>query len=226
MFTWKSGTSAFLVLSLFAGAATPILAPSVASAQLFPTQRNRPFYSSQVIIPAGTEIPVEYNDAEKILVTEDETMPLTLTVAANIRDNRNRILIPFGSQLVGQLQPARGGSQFVARELIFPEGTRLSINASSDVVTRREEIDGGTDVNSILKGAAIGAAAASVISLITGNHSIGIGEVLGGAGLGALGGWLLGGRRESSELVSIDPNNDLDVRLNSDLSVVAERPYF
>lgn len=225
MFTWKSGTSTLLVLSLLTGATTPILAPSAASAQLFPTQRNRPLYS-QVIIPAGTEIPVEYNEAEKILVTEEETMPLTLTVAANIRDNRNQILIPYGSQLVGQLQPTRGGSQFVARELILPEGSRLAINASSDVVTRREEIDGRTDVNSILKGAAIGAAAASVISLITGNHSISVGEVFGGVGLGALGGWLLGGRGDSRELISIDPNNDLDVRLNSDLSVSAQQPYF
>jgi hypothetical protein len=226
MLTWKSGTSTFLVLSLLAGVATPILTPTMASAQLFPGQRssgNRPVDSAQAIIPAGTEIPVEYDEAEKILVTEEETMPLTVTVASNIRNNRNQVLVPYGSQLVGQLQPARGGSQFVARELILPEGSRLSINARSEVVTRREEVNKGTDLGSILQGAAMGAAAATVISLITGDRSAGLGEIFGGAGLGALGGWLLGGKNDSTELISIEPNRDLDVILNSDLSVSAQR---
>ncbi|MDY6782371.1 MAG: hypothetical protein SW833_07445 [Cyanobacteriota bacterium] len=229
MLTWKSGTSTFLTLSLLAGVATPILTPATASAQLFPgqrQQRNRPTYSTQVIIPAGTEIPVEYDEAEKILVTEEETMPLTVTVASNIRNNRNQILVPYGSQLVGQLEPVGGGSQFVARELILPEGSRLPIIASSQVVTRREEVNSGTDVGSILQGAAIGAAATTVISLITGDRSAGLGEIFGGAGLGALGGWLLGGNDDSTQLISIDPSRDLDVTLNSDLSVTARRTNF
>lgn len=224
MFIWKSGTATFLALSLLTGTVTPILTPMDASAQLFPGRGNRRTNSLQVTIPMGTEIPLEHEKADKILVTEEETSPLTLTVAANVKDNRNRVLIPYGSQLVGQIEPASGGSRFVAKELVFPNGSKLPIQARSEVVTRRETVEKGTDLSSILSGAAIGAAASSIISLITGDRSIGIIEVLGGTGLGALGGLLLGGRNNSAELVSIDPNRDLDVTLDSALDVTAQLP--
>ncbi|CDN16717.1 FOG: PKD repeat [Richelia intracellularis] len=50
-----------------------------------------------VIIPEGTAIPVRSDKAEKILVTKDETAPLTLTVSQNVITDRGDILIPAGS---------------------------------------------------------------------------------------------------------------------------------
>ncbi|MGD2181769.1 hypothetical protein [Lusitaniella coriacea] len=215
---WKTSTSTVLTLSLLAGAAVPLGLPTPATAQLFPSQRNRPLYSAQSTIPRGTTLPVRYDEAEKILLANDETMPLTLIVAANIKDRRERVLIPYGSELEGQLQPTGDGAQFIARTLIFPDGQRLPVDGTSRTITRTEEIDRGTDVGSILQGAAIGAAASAILSAITGDRSIGLGEVFGGAGLGALGGLLLGGRKEA-ELISINPEEDLDVTLNSDLTL-------
>jgi DNA-binding transcriptional regulator LsrR (DeoR family) len=65
----------------------------------------------------------------------------------------------------------------------------------------------------ILRGAAIGAAAAAVLSEIFG--SIDVIEVLGGAGLGALAEILLSGSEEV-EVVVIEPATDLDLTLQSE----------
>lgn len=187
MHPWKSGTATLLALSLFAGATAPVWRLEPATAQLFPQQPGtRPLSSSEVTIPAGTIIPVQSEEKDKILVTKEETMPLTLTVAANIRDSRDRLLIPYGSEVVGELRPAGEGSQFVATEIILPDRTKLFVNADSRIVTRIEEVEEGADIGSILQNAAIGAAAATVLSAILGDRAIATEEILGGAGLGAL----------------------------------------
>lgn len=220
---YKSATSLLLACGIMAGATAPILTPNAAEAQLFPQQRprngsNYDYNYGRVTIPYGTRIPVRYDEAEKIVVSPEETVPLTLKVSANVRSRRGDILIPVNSEVVGKLQPSEGGSQFVAREIVV-YGNRLPIDATSQVITEKEEIRQGTNVGSILKGAAIGAGAAAVISLITGDRKIALGEVLVGGGLGALGGWLLGRRKRSAEVVIIRPDEDLDLTLQSDLAL-------
>jgi hypothetical protein len=220
-----------------------------AQAQLFPEQsptREREYgtpqpYESNYDLPADTipegfVIPVEYEE-EKILVTPEETVPITLSVAANVKDSRGNILIPYNSKISGQIQPSgdqysneessdeessdeqssdgQSGSQFVAEEIVFPDGTSHSIDAVSNVVTRRETVKKGANAGDILEGAAIGAGAAAILSDIFGDMETL--EVLGGAGAGAIAGVLLGGNK--AELVSIDPNNDLDLTLQSDLAI-------
>ncbi len=231
MFQTTSGkpvTSLLMILTVATTLIAPIVNTNSASAQLFPTQTERRYPSRRTnspnntnnynyrsrVIPNGTVIPVEY-EKEKILVTEKETVDITLTVAANIRDRDRNTLIPYGTEVVGKIEPNGNGSHFVAEELVFPDGTTRYINANSRTVTRRETIKKGTDVNDILLGTAIGGAAATVLGDIFGD--INVEEVLLGAGLGALGGWLLGGK--TVELVSIDPNSDLDITLRSDLAL-------
>ena len=213
---FKPATSLITLLTLSAAVITPIVTLTPASAQLFPSQSrsNRTRVSSRTVIPAGTQIPVEY-EKDKILLTKEETVPITLRVAANIRDRNRNTLIPYGSEISGQIEPAGEGARFVAEELIFPDGTTQFINASSGIVTRTETVERGANAGDILKGAAIGGAAAAILSEVFGDISIG--EVIGGAGIGALGGLLLGGNEV--ELISIDPNNDLDLTLQSDLAL-------
>jgi hypothetical protein len=176
------------------------------------------------IVPSGTQIPVKYGK-EKILVTKDETTPITLKVAVNIRNRNRDILIPEGSEIKGKIQPAetnsKEGQRFVAESIVVNyrgQKRDLPINASSRIITRTETIEEGTDVSSILQGAAIGAAAATVLAAVTGDGSIDIEEILGGAGLGALTGWLIGGEDEA-ELISINPEDDLTLTLRSDLAL-------
>lgn len=170
---------------------------------------------TQVRIPSGTTIPVKYDQAEKILVTPDETAPLTLTVAQNITTSQGTVLIPAGSQVVGELRPAEGGSQFVARELILTSGQRITLDAESEVITTTETIRKGASTGTILKDAALGAAAAAGVAAVTGDRAIATEEVLGGAGIGALIGLFLG--RDSVTLIRIDPNQDLNLTLGADL---------
>ena len=211
---YKSTALVALAISV---TAAPLLPGAIAEAQLFPSQRpsSYPTSPANVVIPVGTTIPVKYDEAEKILVTPEETAPVTLTVAANVRTRNGTILIPYNSQIVGQIEPAGSGSQFVAQELIVDDNSPQSIDATSGIVTRTETVKRGANTGGILKGAAIGAAAASVLAAVTGDR-VDVAEVLGGAGLGALAGWVFGGNQ--AELISINPNTDLDVTLRSPLS--------
>jgi hypothetical protein len=169
---------------------------------------------AQVVIPSGTTIPVKYTK-DKILVTQDETAPLTLTVDQNIVDREGNVLIPANSEIVGELRPSNGGSQFVAQELVLTDGRRLSINASSAVITETETIRKGASVGDLLEGAALGSAAAAAVAAVTGDRAIATEEVLGGTAIGTLIGLFLG--RDRVDLIVVNPDTDLDLRLNSDL---------
>ena len=226
----KIATSSLIILSAVVATTSNFVNIAPAQAQLFPESqpdRNRdytppgrnPARNRNAVpntVPPGFIIPVEYEE-EKILVTPEETVPVTLLVAADIKDSRRNILIPYGSEIFGQIEPSEeeSGSFFSADEIVFPDGTNQPIDAVSSVVTRRETIKEGANTGDILQGAAIGGAAAAVLSEIFGD--LGALEVLGGAGAGALAGLLLGGNEV--ELVSIDPNNDLELTLLESLAV-------
>jgi hypothetical protein len=215
----------FAALLLGATSIAPLFSLSSAEAKLVslpkPTLTIAQF---RRVVPSGTQIPVTF-EKDRILVAKDETAPVTLRVAVNIRNRNRDILIPEGSEIKGKLQPAetnsKEGSRFVAEKIILNQNGQkreIAINASSRIVTRTETIDEGTDVDSILQGAAIGAAAATVLAAVTGDGSIDVEEILGGAGLGALTGWLIGGEDET-ELISINPEDDLTLTLRSDLAL-------
>ncbi|NEQ67782.1 MAG: S-layer homology domain-containing protein, partial [Symploca sp. SIO2D2] len=72
-------------------------APTIASQYIVDTTP----IATEFTIPSGTVLPVRY-EKDKILLTEDETVPLTLTVDANITTPGNQLLIPAGSQVEGK----------------------------------------------------------------------------------------------------------------------------
>lgn len=220
---WRSGTAFLTTLGLVTSTALPLVLAAPASArsayrisQLFPGQQRSPSTNQtyETRLPVGTVIPVKY-EKEKVLVTPDETAELKLTVARNLRSRSGEMLIPAGSTIEGELRPAGNGTQFVAEELILTNGTRYNLDATSQIVTRRETVRKGANAGSILKGAAIGGAAAAVLAEVLGD--IDLGEVLIGAGAGALGSVIFG--RRSAEVVVIEPEYDLSLRLNSALAL-------
>ncbi|MBW4632423.1 MAG: S-layer homology domain-containing protein [Iphinoe sp. HA4291-MV1] len=173
-----------------------------------------------VTIPEGTVIPIRYEKAEKILVTKDETTPLTLTVAQNVVTDKGTVVIPAGSQVVGELRPVKdkSGSQFVAQKLILTNnGQEYPINATSEVITKTETVKKGTNTKTILKNTALGAGAAAAISIVTGDKAISAGEVLGGAAIGGLIGLFFG--KKSVDLIAIDPNTDLQMTIGQNFQV-------
>jgi hypothetical protein len=221
---WQSKTALVMALGMGSITAMPIMMvnPATASskpyelAQLFPSQ---PSQISQeftgVTIPAGNFIPTRSDDADKIIIMPDETLSVTLIVDTDIRSSAGTLLIPAGSEIEGELRPTGDGTRFFAQELMIKNSNqRVPINATSREITQTETIDEGSDTSSILTGAVIGAAAGAVLAEIFGD--IDFGEVLGGAGIGALAGWLLGGRKQA-EVFVINPDTDLDLTLQSDL---------
>ncbi len=208
----RAEVAAFIYQSLVrSGQANAIASPYIVG-QTTPT----PPVQNQVRIPAGNTIAVQYTK-DKILLGPDEKVPLVLNVAQNIANSQGTILIPAGTQVVGELRTVSGGAQFFASELVFANGQRKAINATSKVVTTTEKVDKGVNVGGLLQNAALGAAAAAAISAVTGDRAIATEEVLGGAGVATLIGLFLG--RNSVTLASVNPNTDLALTLNSDLSL-------
>lgn len=222
---WQSSTASILALAITAGTLVPLFKPEAAIAQFRiprrPHTTTLPTQRFAVAVPAGTTVQVQFDDAEKILLTPDESQALTLKVARAITARGGSVLIPAGSELVGRLEPARGGSQFVASELVVRPGERreqrYQISARSRIVTRTERVKRGADTGDILESAAIGGAAAAALSALLGDRAIATEEILGGLGLGALGGLLL--NRREVDVVVIYPDRDLAVRLDSALAL-------
>jgi hypothetical protein len=225
---WKAGTVGFVAMVVTTSAITPMFTPVPASAQVFRNRREYPNEygnpSGQVSIPRGVTIPVTY-EKDKVVVTPKETAPLKLKVQSNVVDRNGYVLIPEGTEIVGQLEPAtrnrEEGSRFIAQELVFPNGNRQYIDATSQVVTNKQKVTKGANTGTIVKDAALGAGAASVIALITGDRSIQALEPIGGAAAGALASVLL--RKRETEVIVIEPDRDLDITLRSNL--VLSRGY-
>ena len=170
--------------------------------------------SVAVKIPSGVTIPIEYAKG-KILLAPNDKSPITLTVAADITGSNGKVLIPEGSKISGELRSTAAGVQFVAQELSIINGSRVPLNATSQVITRKETVTKGVNVGNLIKNTALGAAAAAAIAGVTGDRAIATEEVLGGAGVGTLVGVFLG--RDKVDLYAVNPDTDLNLLLNSDL---------
>lgn len=178
----------------------------------YPSPRNER-RRSDAVVPEGTLISVRHSEAETIIVSPEETLPVTLEVREDITSRRGTILIPEGSEIIGEIEPYRDGSRFVAEEIILRNRESIDLYATSETVTERQEIEEGVDLGGVLEKALIGAAAAAILADITGD--IDLREVLVGAGLGAIVGVIVD--RNTAEVIVIDPNRDLDLTLQSDL---------
>ncbi|MEM8640318.1 MAG: hypothetical protein AAGG51_16105 [Cyanobacteria bacterium P01_G01_bin.54] len=214
----QSATATVLSLAFGLTGLAPLLLVSPSAAQRLPR-------ISRGSIPAGTTLPTDAIDeeTEKILLApkEEEPMPLTLVLAANVRDGDGRILLAQGTEIVGYLEVIEGeadegGVRFIGEEILVGED-RLLLEGNSELVTTTETVTKGADGGDILEGAAIGAGAATVISILTGDNSVSIGEVLAGGAIGALGGLIFG--KNKVDLYSVDPNEDLDVTLSETLDL-------
>lgn len=216
---WQSQTALFLALGMTSIVTVPLTlartafaSPEYRIAQRFPDT----WRSSSTRLPAGTPLPVGY-DKDKIVLSPQETVPVTLIIGRDVIGGRGTVLIPAGSQLKGKFQPVQGGTQFVSDTVTLggKDGQSVPIDAVSNVITRTQTVTRRTDPN-IFRGAAIGAGAGAILGSIFGD--LRLWQVLGGAGLGVLTEVLLRGKKETTVIV-VEPNTDLEVRLQSDFVV-------
>ncbi|MFN7853049.1 MAG: conjugal transfer protein TrbI [Dolichospermum sp.] len=221
---WQSSTAALMAIAITTGAAIPLLSLSPVLAQGYNLNQSR-----TISIPANVTLPVTY-DKEKVIVKPGETLALTLKIADNVTDSNRNILIPANTEVIGELQPVRlntrssgnnqQGVRFVARELVFPSRQRQQIFANSRTITKTETITKGSSTGQILTDAAIGAGAASLISLVTGNKKIEVLEPVGGAAAGALASVLL--RKQKADVFVLRPEQDLAITLTSNLVITRQ----
>jgi hypothetical protein len=216
--SFKSGTAALVALAITSTTVAPFITTAPALAQRRPAQREQ----INIVVPSGTSIPVRY-DKDKVVVMPDETVPLTLTVARDVKASDGKVLIYEGSEITGDLKPVSGGTQFVAKQLTLyrprleTQTRPFTISGTSNVVRRTEEITQGASTGSILQGAAIGGAAAAAIAALVGDRAIATEEILGGAGLGAIGGFFL--NRKKANVLVVYPDQDLAVKLSSQFAL-------
>ncbi len=179
--------------------------------------------ATAIKIPAGASIPIVYTGDDRILISRDESrpIPLTMKVAQNVVTSQGQVLIPAGSDVIGQLIVTEGGAQFVASEIILPNGQRLPVSASSEVLRNYSVVRKNPTTGKIIAGTLVGAGAGAGVAAVTGDRKIQAWEVLTGAAAGALAGTFLGGTSE--EAIAIDPNTNLLLTLNQDL-VISGRP--
>jgi hypothetical protein len=178
---------------------------------------SRPQVAREVRIPSGTVLPVRYDKASKILLGKNEPSPtpIALTISQNIVDAKGKVLIPAGSQVEGNLKVDQGAAQFLASTLVLTNGQRIALDALSEKITTVETVKKGASAGTLIKDTALGAAAAAGIARVTGDRQIKAWEVLTGATTGAIAGLVFG--KDKVELISIKPNTDLALQLNSAL---------
>lgn len=221
LYQWKYQSAALLA------AVTTTVAPMMIAFAPAHAQYNIA-QTRTVTIPAnaGVSLPVTHEN-QRVVVERGKTLNLTLKISNDIIDSRRNILIPRNTQVIGQLEPVYfdnrnrdnnniRGVRFVASELVFADKRRQSINASSGIITRTEKIT-KNDTTRVLTDAAIGAGAATAISLITGNRRVEILEPVGGAAAGALASVLL--RKKEVEAFVLTPEQDLRLTLDSNLVI-------
>jgi hypothetical protein len=173
--------------------------------------------SAGIKIPAGTAIPVRFEGADKVLLAKNEPpTPFKMKIAQNVVTSQGQVLIPAGSDVVGQLITTPNGAQFTAGEIVLPDGKRLPVNAASNLITKTETITKSPSTVKIVAGTLVGAGAAAGIAAVTGDRSIQGWEVLPGAAVGAGLSLLF---RDRIDLFAINPNTDLLLTLNSDLVI-------
>jgi hypothetical protein len=228
---FKSSTALALAIGMSGTAIAPLAFTGAASAQprIFrgggsTTNPNPgPTFGNRIFIGSNNRLPVNFVDDKgetktKVVVGLNERLPITLSVADNLAPYQGRYLIPRGTKIEGEFEPSsdKGGTRFIAKKLVFSDGTKIDLNASSDFVGRVETIRQGVSTDALLKGAAIGSGAATIISGVTGDRRITLGKILIGTAAGALGGLIFG--RNTNEVYSVTLS-DLNLRLREPLPI-------
>ncbi|MGB8698525.1 MAG: hypothetical protein WCD18_03835 [Thermosynechococcaceae cyanobacterium] len=86
-------------------------------------------------VPDGTYIPTYPPYQRRIVLRRTDRYPYMLIVERDIRSNQsNRVAIPQGSRIYGNLVPINGGYRFESSYVVFPGGRSEGIWAVSRVV--------------------------------------------------------------------------------------------
>jgi len=175
------------------------------------------------VVPAQTSISAQYDKTQKVYLSPQEPnpVPVTLKVAQAVTDEAGQVLIPKGTPVEGELRIARSGGQqgarFFAERLRLSDDRAVALDATSGLITQTKVVKGGTDVEALLKGAAVGAGAQAAIEAVTGDRQVDAGAVLGNTTAEVLAGVFSG--QDQAELFVLDSSQELSLTLNAQLKL-------
>ncbi|MCJ2543402.1 hypothetical protein [Thermostichus vulcanus] len=195
---------AILAAALVGMSGIPFMAPvPVVAQQLFELGAYR--------LQQGTVIPVgSLNSETPEYFYPDTVYPLEVAVTQSIYDSQGRLVIPAGSRIHGQMEPAPGGSRFVGTSIVIG-GRTYSLRASSNII-HDEKDPRQYSGEAIVADAAIGAAAGAVLGALTGGVSVG--NVLGGAVAG-----VVVGNVTAPQVVVLRPGQSFNLTLEAPLNL-------
>ncbi|MBC8121828.1 MAG: S-layer homology domain-containing protein [Gemmatimonadaceae bacterium] len=158
---------------------------------------------------AGTALAATLESDYTLYISPNETKQLDLVVSGLAGERGRDGAIPYGSVVNGRFEPAQGGTRFVARN-ISVNGRIYPLQARSQVL-RDVKDPRQTSTGSLIRDAAIGAAAGALFGGVTGDRAIATEEVLGGAAAGAVIGNVIAPR-----VIVVQPEQAIELTLTSD----------
>lgn len=176
------------------------------------TTASTPFNTGVSVLRAGAPIPVLL--AQDVSVPGNRTVPVNATVLQDVFSEGGDLVIPGGSRVSGQIEPAPGGARLVLRE-IYINDRQYTIRAQSDVYRARVSGGGGSSIGG-LTGGLLGGVGGSLFGRSVDRNTGGLwGGLLGGL-LGSFIGSSMGNSQRSEVVIPAGPANS---RLLEDVTV-------
>lgn len=154
------------------------------------------------VTPAGAAAPQYFNS--------DSVAPFNVVLDRSIYDDQGRLLLPAGSKIYGQLQPAPGGVEFIGKSLVV-ENRAYSIVARSAILPDEKDPRQYSE-EAITEDAAIGAVTGTALGLVTGG--LGWTSVLGGVASG-----VVAGNVTAHRAVVLRPGQAFDLVLDAPIRI-------
>lgn len=173
--------------------------------------RGQSFDLGTVEIQQGTILSVSPASATGPQYFNSDTVaPFNVLLDRALYDDQGQLLLPAGSKIYGQIQPAPGGVEFVAQSLVV-QGRAYSIVARSAILTDQKD-PRQYSPEAIVGDGAIGAAAGAILGLATGG--LGLTGVVGGAATG-----VVAGNVTAHQTVVLQPGQTFDLVLDAPIRI-------
>lgn len=164
---------------------------------------------SSLLLRSGDIVTATYRASETLLVSPGQILPYQLVLDTALQNPSGNVVLPAGSIVEGQFQPAGDGTQFVAKSLII-NGQPFPLSAQSTVINNQRD-PRQVSSGAIVEDALVGAAAGAILGGLLGNRVISTEKVLGAAAAGAV-----IGNVTAPNVAVIKPNTVLNLTVTQD----------
>jgi hypothetical protein len=161
---------------------------------------------ASVLVPAGTRLTLRYPGERSLQLSMGAPRQDVLLLHQPVTDSSGRVVVPANTQVLGRFETSTAGSRFIVQALSV-NGQNIPVEGQSGWLGDRSVSDAD-----LIRNAAIGAAAGTVLTTLTGDMS-GV-ALIGGAAAGAATTYIT-----APEPAVIQPNQLIDVQLTEDLAV-------